>query len=257
MYNSIAKKIGSALKDAYNVSTDVTLGPPEDPMHGDLTTNIAMQVSKEIGKSPREIAETLISSIEDIEDIERVEIAGPGFINITLTIAARLKLLLRAKAYCSPQEIRKDEAPVIVEYSHPNIAKPLGVHHILSTVIGQAIANLHRHLGYNTISWNYIGDWGTQFGKLAVAMEKWGEDKPTKDYTLDELLDLYVRFHEEAEKESELEDLARKAFRRLELGETELRKFWEAVTEISFKSLNELYDRLHVSFDITKGESPY
>jgi len=216
-----------------------------------------MQVSKDVGKPPREIAEEVVKALKDVEDIERVDIAGPGFLNITLTIAARLKLLLRAQAFCHPQKARKGEAPVIVEYSQPNIAKPLGVHHILSTVIGQAIANLYRHLGYTVVSWNYIGDWGTQFGKLAVAVEKWGSGKNAKEYTLDELLDLYVRFHDEAEKDSSLEDEAREAFRRLEQGDKDLRSFRKDVITASMANIEKIYDRLHVSFDVTKGESQY
>lgn len=256
MYNSIATKIGDALKDAYGVSTEVTLTHPSDPMHGDLTTNVCMQVSKKVGKAPKEIAQAVIAALKNVPDIEKVEIAGPGFLNITLTIAARLKQLLRVQAACEPQKTRKED-PVIVEYSQPNIAKPLGVHHILSTVVGQAIANLHVHLGYNVVRINHIGDWGTQFGKLAVAMERWGSGKPTKEHTLDELLDLYVHFHEEAERDPSLEDAARETFKKLEQGDTALRAFWQDVVDISMQSIERLYERLHVQFDYTHGESFY
>lgn len=256
MYNSIAILIGNSLKDTFGVSKEVTLVLPEDPAHGDLTTSVCLQVGKEIGKSPREVAAVLQKALKGIEDIEKVEIAGPGFLNLTLTIAARLKQLLRAQAACEPEK-KRTEAPVIIEYSHPNIAKPLGVHHLLSTVIGQALVNLYRHLGYNVVAWNYIGDWGTQFGKLAVAREKWGRGKAVKDFTLDELLELYVRFHEEAEKNPSLEEEGRSAFRRLEQGDAALRAFWQEVVDLSLRNLHVLYERLHVSFDITKGESAY
>jgi arginyl-tRNA synthetase len=256
LYNSIAEIIGTSLQNSFGVSTEVALTFPSDPLHGDLTTNVCMQVSTKVGKAPREIAEVLIRSLSTVEDIESIDIAGPGFLNITLTIAARLKQLLRVQAACEPQETR-DEDPVIVEYSHPNIAKPLGVHHIISTVLGQSIANVYRHCGFNVLSWNYIGDWGTQFGKLAVAVQKWGEDKPTTDYTVEELLDLYVRFHEEAEKDSSLEDEGRKAFLLLEQGDKNIRAFWKDVVKITLEDLAKIYKRLHISFDVTKGESPY
>lgn len=238
------------------MSTEVTLAAPTDALHGDLTTNVCMQVSKTVGKAPREIAETLISVLEDLEDIEKVEIAGPGFLNITLTIAARLKQLLRVQAACEAQATRKED-PVIIEYSQPNIAKPLGVHHILSTVVGQAIANLNAHLGYNVERINHIGDWGTQFGKMAVAMEKWGQGKKAEEYSIHELLDLYVRFHEEAEKDASLDDAAREAFKKLERGDKALRAFWQDVVDITMASIEELYTRLSVQFDHTHGESFY
>ena len=256
MYNSIAKFIGQTLKDEYGVNTEVALHPPVDALHGDLTTNVCMQVGKELHKAPREIAESLTKVLQGMEDIERVEVAGPGFLNITLTIAARLKLLLRVQVACEPMARRKED-PVIVEYSQPNIAKPLGVHHILSTVIGQSVANLHEHLGYNVIRINHLGDWGTQFGKLAVAMEKWGAGKETSAYTLDEMLDLYVRFHEEAEKDSTLEDAGREAFKKLEQGDPALRAFWADVVKVTMGAIEKLYDRLHVGFDHVHGESFY
>ncbi len=256
MYSSIATLIGEKLKVLYGVSTEVALVPPSDALHGDLTTNVCMQLSKQLGIPPREIADALTKVLQGVEDIEKVEVAGPGFLNITLTIAARLKQLLRVQAVCQPQA-RRQEAPVIVEYSQPNIAKPLGVHHILSTVIGQAVANLHEHLGYNVIKINHLGDWGTQFGKLAVAMEKWGSKKPTKSYSLDEMLDLYVRFHEEAERNPDLEDEGREAFKKLEQGDPTLRAFWQDVVEVTMGAIGMIYKRLHVAFDHIHGESFY
>lgn len=256
MYSSIATLIGEKLKVLYGVSTEVALVPPSDALHGDLTTNVCMQLSKQLGIPPREIADALTKVLQEVEDIEKVEVAGPGFLNITLTIAARLKQLLRVQAICEPQA-RRTEAPVIVEYSQPNIAKPLGVHHILSTVIGQAVANLHEHLGYNVIRINHLGDWGTQFGKLAVAMEKWGSKKPTKSYSLDEMLDLYVRFHEEVERNPDLEDEGREAFKKLEQGDPTLRAFWKDVVEVTMGAIDMIYKRLHVAFDHIHGESFY
>jgi arginyl-tRNA synthetase len=256
VYKSIAENIGASILDSFGLSTDVALTPPGDPLHGDLTTNVCMQVSKKVGKAPREVAEVVIKALEDIEDVESAEIAGPGFINITLTIAARLKLLLRAQAACMPQQTRKEEAPIIIEYSSPNIAKPLGVHHILSTVIGQVITNLYKHLGYNVITVNHLGDWGTQFGKLAVAHEKWGK-KSIEECSVDELLELYVRFHDEAEKDPSLEDAGREAFRKLEQGDQDIRSFWKAAVDVTMKEIKATYKRLHVDIDHDHGESFY
>ena len=257
MYNSIVTIIGEALKKAYGVSTEVTLRASENPLHGDITSPIAMEIGKQLKKPPQEIAEMLAHVLTGAENIERVEVAGPGFLNITLTVAARLEEMEGAREACRRKESRQ-EPPVILEYSQPNIAKPLGVHHILSTVIGQAVSNLYRHLGFHVLSWNYIGDWGTQFGKLAVAMEHWGEKgKEASDYTLDELLDLYVKFHEEVEAHPELEDESRTAFRKLEQGDRALRAFWKDVVAVTSESIQKIYARLYVAFDETKGESFY
>jgi len=239
------------------MSTEVILVPPSDLILGDLTTNVCMQMSKKVGKAPREIAELLIKELDGLDDIEKVEMAGPGFLNITLTIAARLKQLLRVQAACEPQIVRKGEAPVIVEYSQPNIAKPLGVHHLISTCMGQSVANLYEHLGYNVVRINHLGDWGTQFGKLAIAMKKWGSGKKTSEYSLDEMLDLYVRFHEEEENDSTLGDEARVAFKKLEQGDPELRAFWNDVVLVTMGALEKIYKRLHIAFDHVHGESFY
>lgn len=226
-----------------------------DEGRGDLTTSVALQIAKEVKKAPMEIAETLAKALRDVEGVEKAEAAKPGFVNVTLTapiLFASLDLVLDA---CEPAAPKK-EAPIVMDYSAPNIAKPLGIHHILSTVIGQSIANIYRHLGYEVVAVNHIGDWGTQFGKLAVAFEKWGT-KSISEHSLDDLLALYVRFHDEAEKNEALEEEGRAAFARLEAGDKELKVFWKAVVDITMRAIDELYERLHITFDKTQGESFY
>ena len=174
--------------------------------------------------------------------------------NVWLTPKALIAELAASHEACTPK-VKGKAAPVIVDYSQPNIAKPLGIHHILSTVIGQSLCNLYRHAGVPVVAWNYLGDWGTQFGKLAVAFEKWGNGRKAKDCTLDELLELYVQFHNEAEKDETLEDLARAKFKQLEQGNADLQEFWQEVVTVTKASLAGIYDRLQVSFDLDLGES--
>ncbi len=254
---SEAKKILSAMgKEAKEV--EIVWQRPADSKHGDLTTSIALQLSRKLKKAPKDVAQDLAEKLKTIGDIEKIEVAGAGYINVWLTTDALIKELAVTRKACTPAVTRKKEKPVIVEYSGPNIAKPLGIHHIMGTVVGQAITNLYRHAGYSVVSWNYLGDWGTQFGKLAVAMQKWGDpNKATIDYTLDELLALYVRFHEEVETNATLDDEARDAFRKLEKGDPTLRAFWKDVVSITKASLEGIYQRLHVSFDVDYGESFY
>ena len=257
MFSPLSTSIESVLSDTFGIS-DITVGweRPADSSHGDLATPIAMQVAKQVGKNPREIAEAIVHVLSKNDEVQKVEIAGPGYVNIWLTPAALVAALGSTSQVCTAR-VKREEAPVIIEYSQPNIAKPLGAHHLLTTLIGQSIANVYEHLGYNVVKWNYIGDWGTQFGKLAVAIEKWGDNRDPAKYSIDELLDLYVKFHQECETDESLEDAGREAFRKLEAGDNQLHMFWEAIVTTTKQSLAGIYDTLHVSFDLDLGESFY
>ena len=257
VFSSLSVAAKTILQEKFSLSdADVSWERPQDASHGDIATPVALQVAKKVGKNPREIATILADALSTQNDVAKVEVAGPGYINVWLTPEALIASLDTVRTACVAKVKREKEAPVIIEYSQPNIAKPLGIHHILSTVIGQSLTNISRHLGYNTVSINHVGDWGTQFGKLAVALEKWGE-KPVDACTLDDLLALYVRFHQEVEQDATLEDAGREAFRKLEEGDADLRTFWQSVVDITMNEMQSLYDRLHVSFDYTHGESFY
>lgn len=258
MFPALSQKATAILRKEFGLADlAVTWTIPKDAGHGDASTNIALQLSSQLKKKPHDIAQALVDALSPDADIEKVEIAGAGYVNVLLTPKALIEELIRSRAAHAPATMRTKEQPVIVDYSQPNIAKPLGVHHVLSTVIGQALCNLYRHEGIPVVGWNYIGDWGTQFGKLAVAMKKWGAKKDVETYTLDELLELYVRFHKEAEENPALDAEGREAFLRLEQGDRELRAFWEGVVKVTKSSLGHIYKRLHVAFDTDIGESFY
>jgi arginyl-tRNA synthetase len=256
----VRKKISAAaekiLTKKYGQSTVIHFDVSMEQGRGDLTTSAALQLAKKVGSSPRDVATVLADAFKGVEGVDSVEIAGPGFVNVTLTADALISGFTQSRKACLPSKKRKEQ-PVIVEYSQPNIAKPLGIHHIIGTVLGQAVSNLYEHQGYPVIRWNYIGDWGTQFGKLAVAKEKWAKDKKTSSMTLDELLALYVKFHEELKNDATLEDQGRAASLKLEQGDKELRAFWKDVVKVTKATLAELYRRLHVEFDLDLGESFY
>ncbi len=258
MYEQLSEVARKTLMKEFKLNdVSITWQRPQESEFGDIATAVALQISKQVGRAPREIAELVLKDLEKHPDVEKVEIAGPGYINIWFTCDALLRQLNTTREACTARVTRTKEAPVIVEYSQPNIAKPLGVHHLLTTLIGQAIANLYEHAGYNTIKWNYLGDWGTQFGKLAVAVEKWGDGRPASGYSIDELLELYVRFHDEVENDPTLEDQGREAFRRLEQGDEELLEFWKEIVASTKEALSKVYHRLNVSFDTDIGESFY
>jgi len=256
MYETLTEEANTVLNNAFGLN-NVSLEwcRPQDLGHGDVSCAVALRVSKEVGKKPQEIAKTLCDALSGLEDVEKADVAGPGYVNVWLTPEALLRELSRVNEACTAR-VKREEQSVVIDYSAPNIAKPLGIHHILSTVIGQALVNLHRHQGYETVGINHLGDWGTQFGKLAVALKKWGE-KGLSECSLDDLLELYVRFHNEAENDESLEDQAREAFKKIEEGDKELKAFWEEVVRITMEEIDKLYERLHVSFDHTHGESFY
>jgi Arginyl-tRNA synthetase len=139
--------------------------------------------------------------------------------------------------------------------SSPNIAKPMSMGHLRSTVIGNALANIVEKLGYEPIKINYLGDWGTQFGRLITAYKLWGEEEKVRANPIAELNELYVRFHEELEEEPELESVGREWFRKLEAGDEEATELWRWFREESLNEFHTIYERLGITFDSMDGES--
>ncbi len=237
---------------------------PEEVRTGDqgVDADLAVplfRIAKEKNENPVQLAESLAG----------LELAGTGFtkleplrgyLNFTLDRPAFARevledLRLRGKRYGSTEE--GSGRTVVVDYSSPNVAKPFSVGHLRSTVIGQALCNILSWVGYRVIGDNHLGDWGTQFGKLLCAFSLWGSEERLQDAPTAHLLELYVRFHEEAEKEPELEEKAREWFCRLEQGETSARTLWRRFVDLSRAEFERIYARLGVSFDYTLGESFY
>ena len=254
--------VSQALTKAFpdlEFATDHIEYPAQDA-HGDYASNVAMHLSKTLGLPPRDIAQKIIDNLEKGSLIDKVEIAGPGFINFFLSkpyLESELAKVLNEKENYGSLKIG-DNKNVIVEYSAPNIAKPLGVHHLLSTIIGQSIYNFYKEIGFNAISINHIGDWGTQFGKLIFAYKKWGSREVIEQDPIAELLKLYVKFHDEAESDSSLEDEGRNEFKKFEEGDEENRDLWKWFVELSMDEINNTYNKLGgIHFDFVQGESFY
>ena len=149
------------------------------------------------------------------------------------------------------------EKTVVIDYSSPNIAKPFGIGHLRSTVIGNSLKKIFKFLGYNVIGINHLGDWGTQFGKLITAYKKWGNEKELKVEPVKYLYSLYVKFHKEAEKNPDLEDEAREWFAKLEKGDSEAKALWNQFCKVSLDDFKRIYQRLNVEFEYYMGESFY
>ncbi|HOB19373.1 MAG TPA: arginine--tRNA ligase [Candidatus Atribacteria bacterium] len=229
---------------------------PPSPEMGDLALP-CFKLSKHLRKPPVQIAESLAASMPKVDFIDKVE-AVSGYVNIFLNRTIFVDKLLAevldtGKVFGSSDEGRGKN--IVIDFSSPNIAKPFHIGHLRSTVIGNALYRMFKFMGYNCIGINYLGDWGTQFGKLIVAYKKWGdEDKVRKDL-VKELVSLYVRFHEEAESDPSLEDEARYWFAQLEKGNEEALALWRWFVDISLEEYAKIYDVLGVKFDLFQGEA--
>lgn len=255
----IQEKLNTAVEDIAGEEVEIKLDAPQDISHGDYSSSVALQISKKLGKNPREIAEQIKAELEKLNDssIERVEIAGPGFLNFFLSknyLIQNLQDVLSEKESYGKSEMNKGKK-VVVEFSSPNIAKPFTIGHLRSTIIGNAIANLLQATGWTIYKDNHLGDWGTQFGKQIYAIKTWGNEEEIEksENPVKELVNLYVKFHEEAEKKPELEDAAREWFKKLEDGDSEARRLWQKCIDWSWKEFEKLYGILDISFTENDG----
>ncbi|CAH1211251.1 arginine--tRNA ligase [Paenibacillus sp. JJ-223] len=227
---------------------------PPQPEMGDLAFP-CFALAKSLRKAPAAIAASIAESLQG-SGIEAVS-AGP-YVNIRFNrVEAAVSMLNELmKPGFGKLDLGQGER-VVIDMSSPNIAKPFGIGHLRSTVIGAALYRMYQEAGYAPVSVNHLGDWGTQFGKQIAAYKRWGDDEALLAEPIRTSLELYVRFHEEAEQDPSLETEAREWFRKLEQGDEEARKLWSFFVEVSMKEFDRMYERLHVAFDYTLGESFY
>lgn len=228
--------------------------PPEQKM-GDLALPVGFKLAKELKVSPEEAARQFAEKIEH-PLIEKVEVQG-GYVNVFLK-RTDVAVDVLEKAMEDNYGVReKTGERVVIDYSSINVAKPMHVGHLRSTIIGGSLRRIYRFRGVEAIGINYLGDIGTQFGKLIVAYKKWVDRESLEKEPIKELLRIYVKFHEEAEKNPELEEEAREAYRKLEEGEEEYVELWRKFRELTIAYAKKIYDLLGVEFDEYSGESFY
>ena len=230
---------------------------PPDAAMGDLALP-CFKLSKAMRRAPVQIAASLAEAVCD-ESVEKVENLN-GYLNFYLNkeyLANHVigAILEKGEAYGS-HEFGKGKT-VVLDYSSPNVAKPFHIGHLGSTMIGHSLKKLHEFVGYDCVGINYLGDWGTQFGKMIVAYKNWGNFDEVEEGGVDKLVELYVKFHSEAEQNKALEDQARAEFTKLEHGDEENTKLWKWFIEVSLKEYSKTYGLLGVEFDSYKGESFY
>lgn len=233
------------------------LEKPKHADHGDVAFP-TFQLAKIFRKNPAQIAQDIGSSISS-PLIEDKQIVGPYinfFLKKEIVSSAVLKEVVSEKNNFGNLNIGHN-SNVPIDMSSPNIAKPMSMGHLRSTVIGNALANIFAKVGYNPIRINHIGDWGTQFGKLITAYKKWGSEEDVRKEPIKELLRLYVKFHAVAEDDPSLLEEGRLWFKNLENGNEEAVELWTWFREESLNEFNKVYDRLNISFDSTNGEAFY
>ena len=223
---------------------------------GDYQCNFAMINSKIIGDNPRNIAENIKNNFPYGAVVEKLEVAGPGFINIFLSNKFLSETINKiGEKY--DFSFLNTKGDVVIDFSSPNIAKRMHIGHLRSTIIGESISRIYKYLGYNVVADNHIGDWGTQFGKLIVGYRKWLNQEAYKTNPIEELERVYVKFSDEADENPALEDEARAELKKLQDGEEENTKLWKEFIEASLQEYNKLYKRLDIHFDTYYGESFY
>ena len=227
---------------------------PKNPKMGDYAFP-AFALAKIEHKNPALIAKNIAEKISD-DNFASIQAVGP-YVNFAIDHAklvnATLNDVLTEKEHFGDQKLGEGNVPI--DMSSPNIAKPMSMGHLRSTVIGNSIAKTLEKVGYTPIKINYLGDYGTQFGKLITAYRLWGNEEDVKKDPITNLFHYYVKFHEEAEKDPKLEDEGRAAFKKLENGDEEEIKLWKWFREVSLQEFNRIYKELGVTFDSYNGEA--
>lgn len=246
----IAQAIHKQIPSLNQTEIALLLESPKKLEHGHIAFPV-FNMAKTLKKAPPVIAQEITKNLEPLNFVESIIPLG-GYINFVIKDEYLQKLIFDG------QTLEKGPAQnkiVVIDYSSPNVAKQMSIGHLRATVIGQAIRNLAESQGYKVIGLNYLGDWGVQFGKLAWAYKTWGSEYPFKEEPFESLNKLYVRFHDEAEKDAEIEKKGAATFKKLEEHDPEIVNLWKMFLDISIREYKRIYDLLGIKFDLYQGES--
>ncbi len=257
----VVKELAACLPDLTEEQISEGIEIPKEKAMGDFAFP-CFRLAKVMHKAPNLIAQEVVNQLQNSKILEKAEAVGP-YVNMFLDKAWRAQFVLEqvdaaekeGRAYGASS--MGEGKTVVMDYSSINVAKPFHIGHLRTTVIGNSISRILKFLGYKTVSINHLGDWGTQFGKMVLAYRKWGNPDEVEAKGVRGLLELYVRFHEEAERDPALEEEARATFTAMEQGDEEALKLWKLFVDISLKEVNKVYDMLDVQFDSYLGESYY
>lgn len=255
MIELIKQEIRQKIESKYELNQVIV----EEPKRGVADLAIPLfGLAKEWKMSPQHVFEKIKGDVV-AKHVDMIEFTN-GFLNIFLERKQFSTAILHdvySKQSDYGNQEKENKETVVMDYSSPNIAKSFGVGHLRSTVIGNSIQLIYKKLGYQVVSVNHLGDWGTQFGKMIVAYQKWGSKEAIEKNPIFEMQKLYVKFHDEEKNDDTLEQQARDVFKRLENKDEMYTKLWQWFKEESLKEFMEMYKTLSVSFDSYAGESFY
>jgi len=253
--------IQAAFRAAFGEGIDVSalrVQAATDPRFGDFQCNDAMQMAKQLHKPPRVIADAVVKALPLPAMLEKAEVAGPGFINLTVSsawLAGQVAALSAAPRFGIPDA--GQGRTMVIDYSSPNVAKPMHIGHIRSTVIGNALDRMYRALGYCVIADNHLGDWGTQFGILIQGYRTVLTDEEREHLTVELLERAYVQSYNRTKEDPTWLDTCRAELVKLQQGDAENLSIWKRFIAISLEEFGRVYKRLDVGFDLYRGESFY
>ena len=256
MKNKIIDLLAAQIEGMSKEDISATIEIPPKPEMGDFAFP-CFRLAKTMHKAPNMIAADIKEAIGDVDFIEKIDVAG-AYLNFYIKKDVFVKTMIEA---ANTDDFGKSDIgegqTICIDYSSPNVAKNFHVGHLRTTIIGNSLYKIFSKLGYNAIRINHLGDWGTQFGKLIVAYKAWGSKEAVEKDGISELMKLYVKFHEEADKNPELVDEARAWFAKMEQGDEEALSIWQWFKDISLVEYKRTYDLLGVDFDYYLGESFY
>mgnify|MGYP003264785704 FL=1 len=230
---------------------------PKDSKNGDYAFP-CFRLAKELRKAPPAIASEIKEKLEPVEEIEKVEVTG-GYLNFFINKSTLAEEVLGeiSKTEQYGKSIVGEGKNIVIDYSAPNIAKPFHIGHLRSTVIGGALYNIYKYLGYNVTGVNHLGDYGTQFGKLIEGYKMWSEEYDIEKDPINELTKIYIRINEACKNDEQILENCRNNFKKLEDGDSYCVEIWKKFRELSLQEFQKVYDLLGSKFDSWNGESFY
>lgn len=249
--HQIKQKLAAELSETLDVEiTEDDIEIPEGD-YGDFAYPV-MKVAGKKGENPRELAEKTSERIENIGVVKKVEVAGPGYLNFFLD-REKYSEQIQETLESEKMGVEQKDGKVLVEFSSPNLAKPMHIGHLRNNVLGDSIQRIMRFVDYNVTSENYIGDWGTKHGQVIYAFKKWGSMEEFQENPMEHMYELYVRLHDEASEEEH--EKAREWSKKIEGGDKEARELWKMFREATIEYNEKEYDRMNIQFDRFTGES--
>lgn len=260
LYKKIEERLKTAIREVLPEAdlAAIQVRPCQEAKFGDYQCNSLISLAKTLKRNPRQLAQDVLSRLDVAAQCEPVEIAGPGFLNFRLKAAA-IGEALRGAAAGEHLFFQRTTNPrtMVVDFSSPNVAKPMHVGHIRSTILGDSLTRILRLLGHKVITDNHIGDWGTQFGKLLIGWKRELNRAALESDPLGEMERLYKLVNNEFERDDAVKEQARRELFKLQEGDADNLAIWNEMIQLSRREFNKIYARLGVSFDNTLGESFY